>query len=148
MGLGKLLLGLAFLIVFCQSPLHSSYEFKGTHYIAEFYECVELEDVQLLFETMTIACEDTGAHVLDSSITLFPGGGCTIVFALSESHASIHTYPEFRACFLDIFTCGDTCDIWKFANVLHRHLEPQRVNERVLERGSDMALIYLWAEEN
>lgn len=33
----------------------------------------------------------------------FPGGGFTLVVCLSESHLSIHTWPEHGICNLDIY---------------------------------------------
>lgn len=33
----------------------------------------------------------------------FPEGGFTAIHALTESHLSIHTWPEFRCCTCDIF---------------------------------------------
>ncbi|WP_160715145.1 S-adenosylmethionine decarboxylase family protein [Chitinophaga solisilvae] len=33
----------------------------------------------------------------------FPGGGFTGVHCLTESHISIHTWPEFNLCTCDIF---------------------------------------------
>lgn len=32
----------------------------------------------------------------------------TIVFTLSESHMSIHTWPEYGSCAIDFYNCGDT----------------------------------------
>jgi S-adenosylmethionine decarboxylase len=36
----------------------------------------------------------------------FKPQGVTVLALLSESHASIHTYPEVGAAFVDVFTCG------------------------------------------
>ena len=35
-----------------------------------------------------------------------PGGGFTGLFLLSESHASVHTYPEHGYAAVDLFSCG------------------------------------------
>lgn len=32
--------------------------------------------------------------------------GYTYAYVLSESHFTIHTYPEFRSCYIDIFCCN------------------------------------------
>lgn len=36
----------------------------------------------------------------------FEGGGFTCVFALSESHISCHTWPEFNMATIDIYLCN------------------------------------------
>ncbi len=33
----------------------------------------------------------------------FPGGGFTAVLCLTESHISIHTWPEYGLCTCDVF---------------------------------------------
>jgi S-adenosylmethionine decarboxylase len=40
----------------------------------------------------------------------FEPQGVTVLALLSESHASVHTYPEIGAMFVDVFTCGDKAD--------------------------------------
>lgn len=34
----------------------------------------------------------------------------TVLALLAESHASIHSYPQRGAMFVDVFTCGDSAD--------------------------------------
>lgn len=34
------------------------------------------------------------------------GPGCTVIALLSESHLSIHTWPEHRYFYADVATCG------------------------------------------
>lgn len=36
----------------------------------------------------------------------FEGGGFTTLFALAESHLSIHTWPELHYVTLDVFVCN------------------------------------------
>ena len=37
----------------------------------------------------------------------FEPQGITAVALLSESHISIHTWPEDSSCAVDVYTCGD-----------------------------------------
>jgi S-adenosylmethionine decarboxylase len=53
---------------------------------------------------------------------------------LSESHASVHTYPEYNACFLDIFTCGDQIRVEPFGEVLEKLWQPKWVSKQLHER--------------
>jgi S-adenosylmethionine decarboxylase len=57
---------------------------------------------------------------------------------LSESHASIHTYPEHGKCFVDLFTCGDKCDHNVFNEVMQEYLKPRKVAEIVLVRDDEI----------
>ena len=54
------------------------------------------------------AINKTKLTLLDISAHKFQPQGVTIVALLSESHISIHTWPENGSAALDVFTCGDT----------------------------------------
>ncbi len=114
-----------------------SYQFKGIHFLASYCECdiQALSDVEELKAAMYYAVEKSGATTLDDASWVFPPCGLTMVFLLSESHASIHTYPEHGACFVDLFTCGDNCSAEKFDAALREYLKPKVVNQRTLLRN-------------
>jgi S-adenosylmethionine decarboxylase len=113
------------------------YAFRGVHLIASYSGCDHraLADVETLREAMHRAVEASGATILDRSEYVFPPDGLTMVFLLSESHASIHTYPEHDACFVDLFTCGNKCSAERFDQFLREYLRPAQVEHKVLVRG-------------
>jgi len=115
---------------------NSPYQFKGVHFLVSYSDCDReaLTDVESLKQAMHSAVDQCGATLLDSSSWVFPPSGLTMVFLLSESHASIHTYPEKGACFVDLFTCGDRCSYEKFDSVLRAYLKPKAVSQRTLIR--------------
>ena len=113
-----------------------SYQFIGKHFVASYKECDQkaLTDLPKLKEALTKAAEKSGAHILDSVDYIFEPDGLTMVILLSESHASIHTYPEYGACFVDLFTCGHTCSSDAFDKVLREYLQPKKVDYSKIER--------------
>jgi S-adenosylmethionine decarboxylase len=50
------------------------------------------------------------AQVLSVIDKKFDPNGCTILILLSESHLSIHTYPEEEFAAIDCYTCGKDVD--------------------------------------
>jgi len=120
------------------------YDFKGQHFLASYVECdmQALTDIDSLTQAMELAIKESGATILDSSSYTFPGNGVTMTFLLSESHASIHTYPEHASCFIDLFTCGDTCSYEGFHASLCSYLKPARVNQKVLIRHENIDETY------
>jgi len=114
--------------------------FRGKHFIASYEGCdIEaLTQLHQLKQVMEIAVKSSGAHILDTSMYEFSGHALTMVFLLSESHASIHTYPEHRACFVDLFTCGDLCDYEPFHETLSSYLAPQRICKKVFIRHREI----------
>ncbi|MBX9722439.1 MAG: adenosylmethionine decarboxylase [Candidatus Obscuribacterales bacterium] len=118
------------------SPCESEFAFSGKHFMGSYMGCQYelLTSPEFVLAAMREAIEASGASLLNEAVHLFPNGGMTAVFLLSESHASIHTYPEHNSCFVDLFTCGETCCPEEFDAVLRRHLNPGRANVKVLLR--------------
>ncbi len=111
------------------------YQFWGRHFIASYNNCnhERLTSPELIM-AMKDAIEASGASLLSEAVYTFPNAGLTAVFLLSESHASIHTYPEHSSCFVDLFTCGERCHSEGFDAVLRKFLCPESVDARVMLR--------------
>lgn len=115
---------------FCFAEEVESFEFKGAHFMASYYGCNQerLNDREGLLEILTEAIKSSGATLLKFVDYQFEPQGLTIVALLSESHASIHTYPEHGACFVDLFTCGMNCHYEEFNRLLETRLEAKTSN--------------------
>jgi len=82
----------------------------SVHYLLDVYGVSpRLLDDELflrdLLENSAIAC---GAEVLDTTSHKFEPQGVTALCLLSESHISVHTWPEKGEAAFDIFTCGES----------------------------------------
>jgi len=113
-------------------PLYS-YEFQGKHFFASYRKCDEysLRNITQLLTIFEKAVESTGATILTCDYKNFSNDGITIFIVLSESHASIHTYPEHCACFVDLFTCGDHCLHEPFDQILTQYLQPKEISHEL-----------------
>jgi len=116
------------------------FAFRGKHFVASYLECdlKALCDLQGLIQAMDGAVCASGATILDQTPYVFAPNALTIVYLLSESHASLHTYPEHKACFVDLFTCGDTCSSERFDQAMREYLQPKLVNARLFLRHEDV----------
>jgi len=90
----------------------------GKHFLLNLYGCPFklLNDPVILIDLLENAAYVSGAHVIQSIHKKFKPQGVTVLTLLSESHISIHTWPEDGNAAVDIFTCGDSnpkigCDI-------------------------------------
>lgn len=113
------------------------HDFVGQHLIASYLDC-DLDALHaegLLKEKMIEAAEASGMTILSTSHFHFEPKGMTQVLLLAESHASIHTYPERGACFVDLFTCGNAEGIYKFDQVLTEFLKPKKASRQMFVRG-------------
>lgn len=134
---------ISILLTFCMAASFlcgDDYQFLGKHFIASYSGCdaAALKDVGRLEEVMFEALAQTGATTLDSVKHIFFPDGLTMVVLLGESHASIHTYPEHRSCFVDLFTCGDHCHCEYFDQHLRNYLHPATVNRKVMIRHENI----------
>jgi S-adenosylmethionine decarboxylase len=86
--------------------------FAGRHVLAELggVDPLLLDDVGFLRSVLRDALTEAGATVCGMLDHRFAPQGVTVLAMLAESHASIHTYPELGAVFIDVFTCGDRAD--------------------------------------
>lgn len=128
----------AFLFLISIFPFfcNNAYEFKGTHYFAQYYGC----DTEAMTNSIhltayfTKAIDKSGATLLKLTPHVFENRAMTIAAVLSESHACLHTYPEHGAVFVDLFTCGDGCDYKEFEKVMNEYLSPTKIRRKVRVR--------------
>lgn len=113
----------------------SAYSFKGIHYMAEYKECHWLEYEHYVLHAFKESVKMCGATIIDGTEFYFQGHGLTAVLLLSESHASIHTYPEHNAVFVDLFTCGEHTNWHQFELALKNFLEPKHITRKIIERS-------------
>ena len=87
-------------------------KFIGSHIIADCNDCnsLFLNDIEYLKDIMGYSIILSNANILGICQHSFTPQGVTILFLLSESHLSIHSYPEYNYCAIDFFTCGEQCN--------------------------------------
>ena len=66
-----------------------------------------LHDMDGLKEMLDTICERYLFTILNKAEHQFTPYGITILYLLSESHISIHTFPERNYISMDIYTCKD-----------------------------------------
>jgi S-adenosylmethionine decarboxylase proenzyme len=101
--------------------------YSGKHMICDIKEIKNkklLNDVDRIRETLFDLCKRYNFTVLNVIEHKFDPQGFTMLFLLSESHISIHTFPERDYFALDIYTCkeyennNEYMDIYNFLVVL------------------------------
>lgn len=82
--------------------------YAGTHLIVDLFGARRLDDLKHIEKTLKRCVEAAGATLLHIHLHHFtPNGGVSGVAVLSESHISIHSWPEANYAALDVFMCGD-----------------------------------------
>ena|SRR6266446_5685699 len=116
------------------------FDFYGQHLLLTFFECeVDLDDADRIRDDIVAAVTSAGAKIVGHIEHKFDPCGLSVVLMLSTSHASVHTYPVYRSCFLDLFTCGREVRVHRFAEVLEQLWRPRRISKQVHERANPVS---------
>ena len=88
--------------------MFNNYETSGKHMICDFKDIKNnelLNDINKLNTLLKNICLKNNFQILNEIEKEFSPIGCSIIFLLSESHISIHTFPEKKYISFDIYTC-------------------------------------------
>jgi S-adenosylmethionine decarboxylase proenzyme len=80
----------------------------GNHLILEVYDVEKerLDTLEPLLEVITKGINRANMTILNIFSHKFSPQGLTILFALAESHVSLHSFPEEGCLTFDAYTCG------------------------------------------
>ncbi len=109
----------------------------GCHILIEAYDCDPkiLDDIAVVEETMVNAALRAGAEVREVAFRKFSPQGVSGVVVISESHLSVHTWPEFGYAAVDVFTCGDTVDPMVAVDYIRDEFKARRALTSEVKRG-------------
>lgn len=112
--------------------------FAGMHMIVDLYEAEHLDDIELVDKVMRECIEKCGANLLHIHLHHFtPNNGVTGVAVLSESHISVHTWPERNFAAFDIFMCGNAKPELAI-DILQDRFKAKKIISTAKQRGSDL----------
>jgi len=109
----------------------------GNHLIVELYDCCPkaINDVHFVEAAMQKAVAVSGATMVQSVIHEFNPHGVSGVVVIEESHFTVHTWPEYGYCALDIFTCGTEVDYYSALNYLKEAFKSKNLSVSEIKRG-------------
>lgn len=109
----------------------------GNHLIIELYECNQkkINNLEFVEKTMLDSARESGAEIIKSAFHKFNPHGVSGIIVIAESHFSIHTWPEYGYCALDIFTCGDTIQGEKALKFLKKEFKAKNISVIETKRG-------------
>ncbi|AAO35877.1 S-adenosylmethionine decarboxylase proenzyme [Clostridium tetani] len=109
----------------------------GRHILAEIYGCDELilNDKEYIERIMVDSALKSGAEVREVAFHKFSPQGVSGVVIISESHLTIHTWPELGYAAVDVFTCGDRVNPWDACNYMGEKLNAKNITATEVKRG-------------
>ena len=112
----------------------------GEHYICDLSNCnrdllLDPERVSALFSR---AVKESGLTVVDEGFYKFSPHGFTCFLLLAESHASLHAWPEYGYCAIDLFTCAIGKDLIPLIQEIKSALGADNFSLRKLDREAEV----------
>lgn len=113
----------------------------GEHFICDFSDC----DRDLLLnpersrDLFTKAVRDAGLTIVSEGFFKFNPHGFTCFLLLAESHASLHAWPEYGYCAIDLFTCNLHMDIRPLVQELQALFGSGRCSVRTVDRSAELS---------
>jgi S-adenosylmethionine decarboxylase len=114
-------------------------KYAGAHLIIDVLGGSRLDDIEHIEQTFRRCVEVSGATLLHIHMHRFtPNGGVSGVAVLSESHISIHSWPEYGYAALDVFMCGRAKPNFTI-EVIRQAFEPEELIVKEILRGEEAA---------
>ncbi|MDX1917830.1 MAG: adenosylmethionine decarboxylase [Candidatus Caenarcaniphilales bacterium] len=109
----------------------------GRHVIADLTHCnsnliADLDFVKKILEEAVVKAKAT---IISSRFHRFSPTGVSGIILLSESHCSIHTWPDEGYAAIDIYTCGEHVFPQVACDHIAGQLQAKKVCLTTLERG-------------
>jgi S-adenosylmethionine decarboxylase len=112
----------------------------GEHYICDLSDCDRdlLLDSDRSRDLFTEAVRDSGLTIVSEGFYRFSPHGFTCFLLLAESHASLHAWPEYGYCAIDLFTCNLEMDLHPLIEKIQMLFGSVQCSVRVLDRNSEV----------
>ena len=113
-----------------------------------------LDDLETMNSIMHHLLTARGISVVSHSAEKFSGQGLTLTYLLSESHAAVHTWPEWGFAAFDFLTCGNVnlAELndhlnWELERTTkdYQKREPQVRGQTDSQEDEEMLIRYDWS---
>jgi S-adenosylmethionine decarboxylase proenzyme len=111
----------------------------GVHVLLNVYDVPESREQLLTFLESGRPVLDEIVHQLRLNVMSQTGHqfspmGYTYAYVLSESHFTIHTYPEYRSCYIDLFCCSPSFQPSEMIRLIKERFGTEVVQYQVVSR--------------
>jgi len=109
----------------------------GHHTLLDFYACDarRLKRSRDIKARLCAAVREGGGRIVKAVFHNFSPYGVSGVVVITESHVTIHTWPEHGYAAVDIFSCSAKLDHAAIRDYLKRALLAKRTSRRGFRRG-------------
>ncbi len=109
---------------------------SGKHLICDFKNIENkelLNSIEHLKGMCKTICKTHDFSILQECEYVFTPIGCTFLFLLSESHLSVHTFPEKNYISFDLYTCREYSDNYIYTNIFYYLVEQLKAKDSTMK---------------
>lgn len=110
--------------------------YSGKHLICDFKNIENkelLNSIEHLKGMCKTICKTHDFSILQECQHQFTPIGCTFLFLLSESHLSVHTFPEKNYISFDLYTCRDYSDNYIYTNIFYYLVDQLKAKDSTMQ---------------
>lgn len=129
---------------------HSNFvnDILGNHLIVDLYQCDKdiINNIELIKIIIHDTIDQIGAKLISEGYKEFSPIGISAFAIISESHISIHTWPEYEFAAVDIFSCNRqlTSDICEY---IQMKLYAKQIKTKLISRGKKQYINHFEGEK-
>jgi S-adenosylmethionine decarboxylase len=112
--------------------MFNSSKYSGKHLICDFKNIENkelLNNINHLKDICKTICKVNNFEILQECEHIFTPQGGTFLFLLSESHLSLHTFPERNYIAFDLYTCREYEDNLVYKNIYYYLVDQLKATE-------------------
>jgi S-adenosylmethionine decarboxylase len=102
--------------------------------VEDVEDCSVLETLNGIRPLMEEIIQRCKLNVVSQCEYQFSPIGATMLYLLSESHLTIHTYPEKRACSINLYTCNPKTDLNDALDIIYGYFKQPYIIKKIMER--------------
>mgnify|MGYP001871534924 CR=1 FL=1 len=112
-------------------------KYSGYHLVIDLFGCNfdQLENTEYIIEMLKKLAEILDTTIITKAFHKFYPQGFSGALIISESHITIHTWPEDDYTGIDIFTCSKCFDSGKVVAYLKENLIFKKMEIKEILRG-------------
>ena len=93
-----------------------------------------LETIDGIRPLMEKIIENCKLNVVGKCEHQFSPYGATMLYLLSESHLTVHTYVNERACSINLYSCNPNTDFVEALDVIYKFFKKPFIIKKIMER--------------
>ena len=102
--------------------------------VADIEEYSVLETIDGIRPLMEKIIENCKLNVVSQCEYRFSPVGATLLYLLSESHLTVHTYVEERSCSINLYTCNPNTDFKEALEIIYKFFKQLFIIKKIMER--------------